>query len=348
MAVSKPRILIVRNDKLGDFLLAWPAIRALKGALPGATIAVLVREYTREAAEMCPWIDEVVIDPGPLSGWRNTWTLAGLLRRGRFDAMITLYSTARVGVAGLLARIPYRLSPATKAVQLCYNHRERQRRSRSEKPEWRYNLELAWRLLRDFGSPAAEEPPRPPYLTFPAGELERLRNDHLARLGLPPNALLVVLHPGSGGSASNLSTEQYATLLAALDSAPPLAFLVSAGPGEEEAAGGLARRVAGASLLVPRGLRELAQQIACADLFISGSTGPLHLAGALDIPTAAFYTRRRSATPLRWQTLNAPERRLAFTPPEWAGECEMAAIDLEGAAREISARFLRGPRSPAR
>ena len=76
------------------------------------------------------------------------------------------------------------------------------------------------------------------------------------------------------------------------------------------------------------------------DLFISGSTGPLHVAGALDVPTAAFYPRRRSATPLRWQTLNSPQRRLAFTPEVTAGESDMSGVKLEAAAQAISEQFL--------
>ena len=47
--------------------------------------------------------------------------------------------------------------------------------------------------------------------------------------------------------------------------------------------------------------------------------------------TAAFYPSRRSATSLRWQTLNAADRRLSYTAPE----NNMAAIDLQQAASDI-------------
>jgi hypothetical protein len=43
---------------------------------------------------------------------------------------------------------------------------------------------------------------------------------------------------------------------------------------------------------------------------------------------------------LRWQTLNTPERRLAFTPPVTADEMDMSQIDIEAAANEISEKFL--------
>ncbi|WP_455219547.1 glycosyltransferase family 9 protein, partial [Kaarinaea lacus] len=88
------------------------------------------------------------------------------------------------------------------------------------------------------------------------------------------------------------------------------------------------------------GLKRFAQHIQFADVFVSGSTGPLHIAGALNTPTAAFYPRRRSATSLRWQTLNSEDKRLAFSPPDSADEHDMCAIDITHAASEISSNFL--------
>ena len=39
---SGRRILVVRNDKLGDFMLAWPALACLKRAHPDNHVGVLV------------------------------------------------------------------------------------------------------------------------------------------------------------------------------------------------------------------------------------------------------------------------------------------------------------------
>lgn len=333
------KILVVRNDKIGDFMLAWPAFRALKEQLPECEVVALVPGYTEALARLCPWIDRPLLDPGPGAGIRQ---LASLLRREGFDAVITLFSTSRIALACWLAGIPYRLAPATKWAQLFYNERLAQRRSRSEKPEWAYNLDLAQHFLRDLGVTTPAITP-PPFLEFAPGESARLRTEFCTRHGLDPANRLVFVHAGSGGSAVNLDLQQYARLIRSLRSAHPLSFVLTAGPGEE------ARARALASLMQPmpstlfcsdRGLADFARHIALADLWISGSTGPLHIAGALDRPTAAFYARRRSATPLRWQTLNRPEHRLTFTPPPSAGESDMNAIDLDAAAAEISARFL--------
>ncbi|MGE0081408.1 MAG: glycosyltransferase family 9 protein [Thiohalomonadaceae bacterium] len=337
--IRSPKVLIVRNDKLGDFMLSWPSFRLLKEHLPDATLTAMVRAYTREAAEMCPWVDDVLIDPGSESGRH---ALVQALRARQFDAVITLFSTTRIGYACWRAGIPYRLAPATKVAQFFYNRRLVQRRSRSEHPEWVYNLQLVQRYLNDCGvgnltAPAA------PYLNFPHAELTELRSRIIHEHAIDPNARLVFVHPGSGGSAVNLDLAGYAALLQQLRSEHPIAYMITAGPGEQPRAADLATRLTPAKsvVLAPTGLREFARLIACADLWISGSTGPLHIAGALDVPTAAFYPRHRSATALRWQTLNSPERRLAFSPPENADERAMDAIDLAVAAAEISRRFLR-------
>lgn len=342
------RILVVRNDKLGDFMLAWPALALIKRSRPEWNITALLPAYTAPMAALCPWLDELIIDEGeaPLA-------LARKLRRQGFSAQLTLFSTLRVAMAGWLARIPYRLAPATKAAQLFYNHRLTQRRSRSEKPEYAYNLELAWQMLADHGTQVApltasshESDWLPqaitrPLLHFP-GDPIALKQTFCAQHGLETSRKLIFIHPGSGGSATNLRPQQYAQLANLLARDTPLAFVITAGPGEGATAQQVADAISAPVAIYDSaaGLAEFARTLRLADLFISGSTGPLHIAGALDRPTAAFYPGHRSATPLRWQTLNAPAHRLAFTPPADAEQHEVANIDIDAAATAIRDHFL--------
>lgn len=335
------KLLVVRTDKLGDFMLAWPALALLKTSLPQAEVHALVRDYTRPMAEICPWVDNIVLAPETGNGVKDWRTLIRLMRQQHYDAIITLFSTIPIAAAALAANIPYRLAPATKLAQVFYNRRLKQRRSRSEKPEWEYNVDLVRKFLADHGIPAAAML-EPPYLQFPTAATASLRQQLCHAHGIEQQARLVLIHPGSGGSASNLSLEQYATLTAALHSTRPLHFVIGCGPGEDFKAETLAALLETLphTILRAGGIADYARYIACMDLFISGSTGPLHVAGALDIPTAAFYPRRRSATPLRWQTLNSPQRRLAFTPEVTAGESDMSGVKLEAAAQAISEQFL--------
>ncbi|OJA06231.1 glycosyltransferase family 9 protein [Halomonas sp. QHL1] len=342
------KLLVVRNDKIGDFMLAWPALACLKRASPAPHITVLVPAYTAPLASACPWVDDVIIDPGPQADKAAQKKLLDSVKAARFNGLLTLFSTPRIGCLGWRAGISLRVAPATKWAQLFYNVRIRQRRSRSEKPEYQYNVDLACELLARL-SLSLNTLPDPPF--WPMDDVQRNEQRKLLASCIEPHpaARLVVVHPGSGGSAVNLSIDQYAALLGSITRQLSGAFadwLISAGPGEESAGQALIEQLACIGIAARRlpasaSVADFALQLAGADMLIAGSTGPLHIAGCLNIATAGFYPAKRSATPLRWQTCNSADRRLAFSPPATADQQDMSAIDIEAAARRISAFLSR-------
>ena len=264
------RILVVRNDKLGDFTLALPVCELLRRELPGAHVTVLTPEYTREVAELAPGIDDVLIDEGPERAGGSAGELARAIRERGFDASVTLFSTVRVGLALFRARVPLRYAPATKFGQFFHNRRVVQRRSESTQPEYEYNLDLARRLLADCGVTGDTSFTRP-VLPLPAELVAERRAALNATYDFDPSARLVMLHSGHGGSANNLSVEQYARLASALRSRDGHAFLCTAGPGEEDAAERLAASIEDARACVYRsagGLAAFVRTLAAGDLFI--------------------------------------------------------------------------------
>jgi ADP-heptose:LPS heptosyltransferase len=80
------------------------------------------------------------------------------------------------------------------------------------------------------------------------------------------------------------------------------------------------------------GLVDFSCSIACADMFIAGSTGPLHIAAAINVPTVGFFPSKRSATPLRWKPINSEGNHIAFCPPkadDKASQEDMTRIEIE-------------------
>ncbi len=335
------KILAVRNDRLGDFMLAWPALQMLARNLPGAELVVLVRDYTVPLAGLCAGVSGTLRDPETAGDFANARAIARLVRGEHFAAAVAFFSRFDTALGLRLAGVPIRAAPATKLAQVFYSHRLRQRRSRSEKPEYVYNLELAEYFLSVLGVPEPVRP-CPPYLRFPVAETSDLRRNLAERLHLDASRPLVFLHPGHGGSSPAPPPALFARIGCALQKAGA-ELVISAGPADEDAAAALGRELGETPHTVYRsgsGLAAYARRVAAADLFVAGSTGPLHIAGALDVPTVAFYPRRRSATALRWRTLNSDGRRLAWMPPETAGENDFMAIDLERVTVE-AARFMR-------
>lgn len=339
---SVTKILVVRNDKLGDFMLIYPALALLKQSVNNIHITALVPQYTADMAKICPWIDAIIIDPGSDASLSEQYTLLKKLRKQKFDAIITLYSTIRIGLLALLARIKYRLAPATKIAQIFYNHRLTQRRSRSLKPEFEYNIDVVKKFLTDSNI-KPDTSIEPPFLKFQTKEINTLRKKFYEEHDIQKNASLIFVHPGTGGSANNLNLEQYANLIQQLKLGEDYFFVITAGPNEIKYAESLSKKLTNTPHTIFRsteGLVNFAKHIQLCSLFISGSTGPLHIAGALNRPTAAFYQRLRSATPLRWKTLNSSKNRLAFMPPKGAKKTDMQSIDIKNAAQKIIKYYL--------
>lgn len=349
------RVLVVRNDKLGDFMLIWPALALLKH-ISNVHISVLVPAYTAPMALFCPSIDAVIIDPGPQADRDAQRALLEQIKGQQFDCAIAVFSNGRNARLLWRAKIPHRFAPATKWAQVLYNHRLRQRRSQSAKPEWLYNVDLIQFALQQqgFDVPACQVDAalHPPFLRFEPQVLSDMRHQVAAQLGLDVDHQWLIVHPGTGGSAGILATAQYVQFLSAFVHHPaqttqslPFDILVTAGPNETELAISLVQALASchikASVLTSQhGLVAFSQVIANSALFLAAGTGPLHIAGALDVPTVGVFPARRSNTALRWQPLNQPSRHWPISVPSDAHDPEdLTLIDWSEAGVKARAWF---------
>ena len=345
MAANK-KILVIRNDKLGDFMLAWPALSLLKKQYPDSIVTVLLPSYTKPVAEACPWIDNTIPDDTHNGTVSDALHLARLIKKFEFDASISLYSEMRTALALWLARIPERYGPATKLAQLFLNKKLTQNRSLSLKPEYEYNTDLVRHFISSNGDIAANLPD-PPYLRFEQAEINELRQSYINRYAIKSDRKLIFIHAGSGGSAINLTLQQFAELAKLIYKSNKVHFVITAGPDELETANKLSELLNSINHSVyhsTEGLISFTKFISIGDLFISGSTGPLHIAGALNIATAAFYPARRSATPLRWQTINKANKRMSFSPGKFIKSATKLDVNICRCAYIIS-KYLQKTKS---
>ncbi|GAK85509.1 ADP-heptose-lipooligosaccharide heptosyltransferase II [Vibrio ponticus] len=76
--------------------------------------------------------------------------------------------------------------------------------------------------------------PTTPYLSFDAQELSQQRTKLSKQLAIDSDKAWLFVHAGSGGSANNLSLQQYTDLVSAIEG--DYIVVLTAGPGEEEKA----------------------------------------------------------------------------------------------------------------
>ena len=176
------KILVIRNDKIGDFILAWAAFAMLKKSLPHSRIIALVPKYTAPLAELCPYLDGIILDSDDKHDKTENKRVLQAVKNARFDAVISFVSDWYNAKLVWKSGIGYRLAPATKLFQFLYNHRLTQRRSRSEKAESEYNVDLVRHFLTDNHLPIIE--PRTPYLTFNPETIDTQKAKLIRQLGL--------------------------------------------------------------------------------------------------------------------------------------------------------------------
>lgn len=314
------RVIVSRTDRAGDLILTTPIFREIRHNLPKAHIIAHVRRYTAPILKLCSWVDEVIID----ENFPSMLSLTKKFKECQADRIIVVHPAAKVLQAAFLAGIPTRTGRASNIWQFLLNDRRVQKRSRNEMHEYLYNLQLIEGLLERIDDSPPELKVNPSTLTT-------------ARRIIAQESLSkpVLIHPGHGGSAYNLSPQQYAQITRFILAAG-FQVAVTLGPGEEHLAKYFNPEPGLALIKNIPDLEILAGVISQCRLFVGGSTGPMHLAAALNLPVLAFFPPVRAMTPKRWGPVCDNQLVLLPNADQCVGKCQnclirpcMKSIDLQ-------------------
>ncbi len=286
------KILISRTDAVGDLLLATPLIHEIKKRIKGCFLAVLASDYAKGVIENNPEVDEIIIYKKGSTGG-----LAAKLRGYGFDTAIILFP--RFGVARLIkkAGIPERIGTAYRWYSfLFFNKRIKMHRKYSLMHEADYNLMQARDII---GEKKAEKL----YLYLEKIEILEAKK-YLGKKGIKPG--FVIVYPGGRGQAENLSVMRYSEIIEKLAGMTKTKILIASGKGEQfkarEIYGCLKNRKNVAIMNEHLSIRQLASVIRHSKLFISASTGPMHIAAALGVRTISFFPFS-GIKPTRWRPI---------------------------------------------
>lgn len=337
-----PRILVVRPDRVGDVVLSTPVLRAIRRQWPDAYLAMMVRPYARDVLVANPWLDEIITDEadgsdrGMIGFARQVWRL----RARRFDTALMLLPTMRVAWLLFLAGIPRRIGVGRTIYQALTLTRSV---SRHHDTPLRHEADYCLDLARAIGAETNDLRPAV-FLT----DSERNAARTLLRAEGVEGGPIIGLHPGNGRNAPNWPPERYGLLADRLIDHCGATILVTGSPSEQAL---VDRLVVGTtahviSLVGRLSLRQLIGVIAELDLLISSSTGPMHLAAALGIPTVSLFCPFPARSPGRWGPLS--NRSAVLLPPDHGCEtcergpmCDLPGIRVE-AVCETAARILAG------
>jgi len=284
---EKQKILVVRQDRLGDALNAVPVLKAIRKARPADLVTFMVARPFVELFSDQPYADEVIAWPESL------WDLIQTLRRGSYHAVLMLHPSKALGWASFLAGIklkaglgfrPYYALTGFKPSYISHHDRPVH--------ETEHNLSVARRL---WDLPEEIELPK---IYLSENEKAEGRNILVSMSVKNPIAVL----PANRGSSANWPPERWGELVRKLAEAKQ-EVLILGGPGEEE----ILKKVKGETNAPIAGpeltLRRLAAILANCRQVLGSSTGTLHLAAAAGAKTVGLFCPAPASRPERWRPL---------------------------------------------
>lgn len=293
---SREKVLLSRTDRLGDLLLTLPMANLLLRARPDLEIVFLVQRYAAPLlAHHDPPYPAWIVEDRPL-----------LLP---VQAIVHVYPRFSLAQWAFRAGIPRRIGTSRRWYHWLFcNERPPVSRRYSFLHEGLLNLRLILSLL--------SAPWRERVLGMKQEDLLSYRARLVPRAALPESIsealrrapLRIGLHVGGKGGAPSWPTSSWIALVEILRRRYPEALFAFTGSAEEKPrTDPIAVSLPPDQVLRTEGLLSLPELISFlsrVDVLISGSTGPLHIAAALDIPVVGVFPATAAMGPWRWAPLS--------------------------------------------
>lgn len=307
------RVLLIRPDHVGDILLTLPAIRALKAARPDLELHALVGPWAAPVLENVKELNRVLTLPFPGFGrseeehthspYVQAIRTSRMLRKIGYDSAVILrpdhwWGAMLAHLAGIRRRIGFDLPDVAPFL----NERIPFQNAHA--------VVNGLQLVESWTGPVRAETLG---LNF---SFSRLDDDDASELlhrhGLPPDARIVCIHPGSGTWTKQWTDERWARvgdlLCEQLD-----ATIVLTGREHELTMTRHIAELMTAHAVVAAGdtsLGALAALFARALVVLGPDSGPIHLASAVNTPTVALFGPARV---YEFGTWGPPDRHAVLT-----------------------------------
>lgn len=284
-------ILVVRNDRFGEFLLNIPALRALKETFSDARLIAVVDPYTKELAESVLFIDEIIEWGRQGHSLSEKLQLIKLLRGKCIDMAVMLNPSKELNIITSLAGIPIRVGYDRKWGFLL-THKIKDKKHLGEKHEIEYNLELVSLI-------GAKTQDLTLSLSIDDREIDVLSKD----FNIKNCNNLIALHPWTSDPIKQWPLENFCELAKRLVREQDIKVVIIGGKDELTKGREFLRTLDGGliNLTGRTTLRQLAAVLKKCKLLISGDSGPVHLACAVGTKVLAIFRNDiPGKSALRW------------------------------------------------
>jgi lipopolysaccharide heptosyltransferase II len=306
---SPRRILLLRLERIGDLIMTLPAISDVRALAPDATIDLVVGSWNAKLARAIPAVTAVeTLDAAWLAREGSGRSMRSLLRaarawRGRrYDLAIDFEPDIRsnliAAAAGAAWTAGYRSGGGGSLLDLALDFDTRAHTTANAR-------RLVAAVFDRTPTTAAT-----PLLSLP----ECARRGAETLLG-PRRRPLVGLHPSGGREIKQWDPARFAAVARRLAEECGATIVLTGAPADRALVDTVRARLPAAQTIDASGepdLLALAAILERLDLFITGDTGPMHLAACVGTPIVAVFG---PSDPRRYAPLGARDRVVRIDLP---------------------------------
>jgi lipopolysaccharide heptosyltransferase I len=321
-ASGMERVLIVKLGALGDIVHAIPVAAALRRAWPSVRIDWLVSPKHRAILDLVPVIDRrlEMTDAGMLGVIRE-------LRRDRYDVALDLQGLIKSAflarasgarrVIGFSSR--YLREPLAR---LFYTETHDPGGAGMYHEDESHVVLTNLGLLQPLGLQSGDAPPEFPIDVVDSSVAKKVAESTGGRYA--------VLNVGAAWPNKRWPPSRFAAIASAVRAVHGLPSVVLWGPGEEPLARAVVDGSSGAATLLPKtSIADVAALARGASLFVTGDTGPAHIAGALRAPIVGIFGPTRPSRNGPWSAGDVTVSRADVCQCHHLRECRLKTMCLE-------------------
>jgi heptosyltransferase-2 len=271
---------------MGDIVHVLPSLELLRRRFPQEPLYFLAQKPFGDVVPR--HLGVRVLGISPHADGREMLRVIRTIRRLKPDRLIDFFGNPRTALISALSGVPWRAGFRYRIRKWAYHHTFEPRDP---------NVHL-YRLFAEFLDSVnlGGDPPRPRLQPSPAA-IQKATEMLTKQGGKRP---LLGINPHATYPSKAWPVEYFETLIQAWFQKTKTPALIFWGPGEEATALAMVSRLGDAAFTHPAlSIDELLGLLQQVDLFVTGDTGPMNLAWALDVPIVALFgpTTRKAVAP---------------------------------------------------
>jgi heptosyltransferase-2/heptosyltransferase-3 len=299
--------------------MTLPALVMLRKLAKHAEIELAVGSWNKALAQHLSFIDDIRIVDAPWAAWGQeaSWfSAARAIKEGeRPDLVIDFQGDVRAILLMAMTRAPLRSGFGDTGGAHLLTHLGRWDESRSW---YRQNMDLLETLFPEETFPETIEP-----FNFLISEDRERGQKLVAGSGLADSSRpWIGIHPSAGRAIKQWEVEKFGALCSRLQEITSGTILLTGGASDRELVERVASRTKAKAIQMVggAGIRDFAAVVEELDLFVTGDTGPMHIAHAVGAPNLAIFG---PSDPIRYGPEGSSDRRVVVRQPLCCSPCNM-------------------------